>query len=343
MSTVSERCDRIEPPRGAAHTALIAADVPNANRLETSLRCTAAYRRRLSNEAGPTPSSPLLDLLTSREPRPVADVRCDRVTGWPAGATPMDRAMFAEDRRSRCSPSKVGSSAVWERFTASPGNGSGTMQCRSRSALGLPALDRSSSCPATLARATARSTRPQQVRPFGHRKIDMRIPRYDDGKESDIHIPLTRPRTPWCWATTAYDAGSRPPAAAPVELAGNGCSTSSTRPVHAGHARAHNRRELGSVPADPVATKPRPGRSRGSIRRHQRRRVRPGFGCVSRRSFLLDTRPESAGRRKQGGPPFVPWHRELGSSRNERVLEGGGSEHRVELRGLVNDRKHRQT
>jgi hypothetical protein len=160
MSTVSERCDRIEPPRGAAHTALIAADVPNANRLETSLRCTAAYRRRLSNEAGPTPSSPLLDLLTSREPRPVADVRCDRVTGWPAGATPMDRAMFAEDRRSRCSPSKVGSSAVWERFTASPGNGSGTMQCRSRSALGLPALDRSSSCPATLARATARSTRP---------------------------------------------------------------------------------------------------------------------------------------------------------------------------------------
>jgi hypothetical protein len=30
-------------------------------------------------------------------------------------------------------------------------------------------------------------------------------------------------------------------------------------------------------------------------------------------------------RRKQGGPPFVPWHRELGSSRNERVLEGGGS------------------
>ena len=156
-------------------------------------------------------------------------------------------------------------------------------------------------------------------------------------------IPLTRPRTPWCWATTAYDAGSRPPAAAPVELAGNGCSTSSTRPVHAGHARAHNRRELGSVPADPVATKPRPGRSRGSIRRHQRRPVRPGFGCVSRRSFLLDTRPESAGRRKQGGPPFVPWHRELGSSRNERVLEGGGSEHRVELRGLVNDRKHRQT
>lgn len=222
MSTVSERCDRIEPPRGAAHTALIAADVPNANRLETSLRCTAAYRRRLSNEAGPTPSSPLLDLLTSREPRPVADVRCDRVTGWPAGATPMDRAMFAEDRRSRCSPSKVGSSAVWERFTASPGNGSGTMQCRSRSALGLPALDRSSSCPATLARATARSTRPQQVRPFGHRKIDMRIPRYDDGKESDVHIFLTRPRTHGAGRRRRTTLGASRQQSALLELAGNG-------------------------------------------------------------------------------------------------------------------------